>query len=107
MAPVWYVYRGGKFYIGTNTRTKKARNLRGNTRAAFCVDVGVNAPEINGVAGSGSARLILDGAEVRRIAGRILSRYYDSLDNEAAQELLNDTDCIIELTPEKFSRWSY
>ena len=29
------------------------------------------------------------------------------MENESAKELLDDTDCIIEITPEKWSQWSY
>ena len=28
IAPVWYRYSGKKFYIGTNTKTKKAQNVK-------------------------------------------------------------------------------
>ncbi|KAF6249777.1 MAG: pyridoxamine 5'-phosphate oxidase family protein, partial [Nitrosopumilus sp. YT1] len=42
IAPVWYLYSGKKIYIGTNTRTNKAKNVKSNKRVAFCVDVGIN-----------------------------------------------------------------
>ena len=51
IVPVWYIYSSKKIYIGTNTRTQKARNLKKNTRVAFCVDVGISAPNIFGVNG--------------------------------------------------------
>ena len=28
IAPVWYRYVGKKFYIGTNTKTQKAKNVK-------------------------------------------------------------------------------
>lgn len=106
LVPVWYLYRGGVFHVGTNSRTKKARNIAGNPRASFCVDVGINAPGIYGVAGHGTAALVLDPARVRKTATDILLRYFGSL-NARAQELLDGTDCIIELTPEHVTSWSY
>jgi len=107
IVPVWYIYSSKKIYIGTNTRTQKANNLRKNTRVSFCVDVGINAPNIFGVMGKGKANLILDKNKVKKIATRILLRYFKNMKNKSASELLEDTDCVIEITPEKFSIWSY
>ena len=105
--PVWYIYSGKKVYVGTNSRTVKARNVLKNRRVAFCVDVGVNSPDIYGVMGRGRGRLIRGRGEVGRIATRILLRYFKSMDDGSARELLEDTDLIIEITPERISRWSY
>ncbi|MGI0089806.1 MAG: pyridoxamine 5'-phosphate oxidase family protein, partial [Nitrosopumilaceae archaeon] len=51
IVPVWYLYENGNFYVGTNTVTKKAKNVSKNTRVSFCVDLGVHSP-IYGVMGS-------------------------------------------------------
>lgn len=107
IVPVWYLYNSKKFYIGTNTRTQKAKNVKKNKRVSFCVDVGINAPNIYGVMGQGNAKLILENSEVKRIAKKILLRYFSSIKNKSAKELLEDTDCIIEVIPEKFSVWNY
>ncbi len=107
IAPVWYLFSGKKIYIGTNTKTKKAKNVKTNKRASFCVDVGVNAPNIYGVMGQGDANLILENKKVKTIAKKILLRYFKTLKSKSAKELLEDTDCIIEIIPEKFSVWIY
>ncbi len=107
IVPVWYRYSGKKFYIGTNTSTLKAKNVKRNKHVALCIDVGVKSPDIYGVMGRGEANLILDKNKVKRIAQKILLRYFDSLENKSAKELLDDTDCIIEIIPKKFSVWSY
>ena len=107
IAPVWYLYIGKKIYIGTNTKTQKAKNAKKNKHVSFCVDVGVNAPNIYGVMGQGNANLILENNKVKIIAKKILLRYFKTLENKSAKELLDDTDCIIEIIPEKFSVWSY
>ncbi len=107
IAPVWYLYSGKKIYIGTNTNTIKAKNVKTNKRASFCVDIGVNAPNIYGVMGQGDANLILENKKVKTIAKKILLRYFKTLKSKSAKELLEDTDCIIEIIPEKFSVWSY
>ena len=107
IAPVWYLYSGKKIYIGTNTRTKKAKNAKTNKRVSFCVDVGINAPNIYGVMGQGDVNLILENNKVKTIAKKILLRYFKTLKSKSAKELLEDTDCIIEIIPEKFSVWNF
>ena len=106
IVPVWYLYSSKKIYIGTNTKTKKAQNVRKNNKVAFCVDVGINSP-IYGVMGQGNANIILENNKVKQIAKKILARYFKSMQNKSAIELLDDTNCIIEIIPEKLSTWSY
>ena len=105
--PVWYMYNRKKFYIGTNTDTQKVKNIKNNKKISFCVDVGINSPDIYGVMGKGEAKLILEKPKVKKIAEKILLRYFESLENKSAKELLQDTNCIIEIIPEKISSWSY
>jgi len=107
IAPVWYRYVNKKIQIGTNTKTQKAKNVIKNNKVSFCVDVGINAPNIYGVMGQGDASLILEKSKVKIIAKKILLRYFKTLENKSAQELLEDTDCIIEINPEKYSIWNY
>ncbi len=106
IVPVWYMYSSKKIYIGTNTRTQKARNVKKNNKVAFCVDLGVNSP-IYGVMGQGKANIILENNKVKQIAKKILARYFKSIQNKSAIQLLDDTNCIIEIIPEKLSTWSY
>jgi nitroimidazol reductase NimA-like FMN-containing flavoprotein (pyridoxamine 5'-phosphate oxidase superfamily) len=105
VTPLWYLYDAGKFYIGTSAKSRKVRNIQRDDRVGFCVDVGINAPNIYGVAGQGRARLILDSS-VKGIATRILMRYFESMTG-AAQDLLDDTDCIVEITPDRTWGWQY
>ena len=107
VAPVWYRYSGKKLYIGTNTKTKKIQNIKKNNRVSCCIDVGVNAPNIYGVLVQGNANLIIENSKVKTIAKKILSRYFKTLKNKSAIELLDDTNCIIEIVPEKFTVWNY
>jgi len=107
IVPVWYKYSSKKIYIGTNTRTQKAKNLKKNNRVAFCVDIGIKSPDIFGVNGEGFVNLILDQTRVKKIATKILLKYFKNIKNKSAIELLEDTDCIIEIIPEKFTVWSY
>ena len=107
IVPVWYLYSGKKIYIGTNTKTEKARNVKLHKKVSFCVDVGINAPNIFGVMGKGNAVLITNESVVSRMAKKILLRYFKTLNNKSAKEILDDTDCIIEITPKEYSVWKY
>ena len=107
ITPVWYIFSGKKIYIGTDTKSQKIKNLEKNNHVSFCVDVGVNAPNIYGVMGQGIANIILEMPKAKKIAKKILLKYFKTLENKSAKKLLEDTDCIIEIIPEKFSVWSY
>ena len=107
ITPVWYRYTGKKMYIGTNTKSQKIKNLQKNNHVSFCVDVGVNSPDIYGVMGQGIANIISEMPKTKTIAKKILLKYFKTLENESAKKLLDDTDCIIEIIPQKISVWNY
>ena len=107
IVPVWYRYASKKFYIGTNSKTEKVKNIKKNNKISFCVDVGIKAQNIFNVMGQGEANLIFDKTKVETIAKKILLRYFKTLENKSAKELLDDTNCIIEIIPKKFSVWNY
>jgi nitroimidazol reductase NimA-like FMN-containing flavoprotein (pyridoxamine 5'-phosphate oxidase superfamily) len=107
IVPVWYMYVNKKFYIGTNTKTKKAKNIKKNSKVSFCVDIGIKSPGIFGVMGVGRARLILKKNRVEHLAKKILLRYFKNLKNHSAQQLLNQTDCIIEISSKNITNWKY
>lgn len=103
VVPVWYMYRAGIIYVGTNTRTTKAKNVARTGKAAFCVDEGVHSP-LYGVMGTGKARLLTK--DISNVARDILLRYFDDMDNESAANLYEDTDCIISIIPDYITDWS-
>lgn len=106
LVPVWYKKIGTKFYIGTNTKTIKAKNISKNNKVCFCIDIGVWHP-IDGMMVLGKAKLIKEEKTVKKIAGEILLRYFKSLKEKSAKQLLENTDCVIEITPLKTSFWHY
>lgn len=106
IVPVWYKYSAKKFYVGTNTRTAKAKNIQKNKTVCFCIDAGVWHP-IYGVMGIGRARLITKTKDVKKIATVILLRYFKSIEDKSAKQLLDETDCIIEITAKKITSWHY
>ena len=103
VVPVWFIYRDGVIYIGTSTRTAKAKNIAQTGRAAFCVDEGVRAP-LYGVMGQGRARLMTD--DIEEMAREIILRYFDTMQDESAIQLYEETDCIIEITPDHMTEWN-
>ena len=107
ITPVWYMFNDEKIYIGTNTKNQKIKNIEKNNHVSFCVDVGVNAPNIYGVMGQGIANIILEIPKAKKIAKKILLKYFKTLENKSAKELLEDTDCVIEIIPQKYSKWNY
>ena len=107
IVPVWYMYHNDKFYVGTNTKTRKAKNIKVNSKISFCIDIGIKSPDIVGMMGIGRAKLILKTERVNSLAEKILLRYFKNLKNQSAQQLLNQTDCIIEITPKKITNWKY
>ena len=107
ITPVWYRYIEKKIYIGTNTKSQKIKNLQKNNHASFCVDVGVNSPDIYGVMGQGIGNIILEMPKIKNIAKKILLKYFKTLENKSAKKLLDDTDCVIEIIPQKISVWDY
>ena len=107
IVPVWYMYSRNKIYVGTNTKTKKAKNITSQKKVSFCVDVGINAPNIFGVMGQGDARLIKKDQMVSRLAKKILLRYFKTLNSKSPREILDDTDCIIEIVPKEYVVWKY
>ena len=71
------------------------------------MDVGINAPNIYGVMGQGTANIIIELPKTKTIAKKILLKYFKSLENKSAKQLLEDTNCIIEIIPQKYSTWNY
>jgi general stress protein 26 len=106
LVPVWYKKIGKKFYIGTNTRTAKAKNISKNNKVCFCIDIGVWHP-IDGMMITGKARLLREENRVKKIAGQVLLRYFKTLQEKSAKQLLDQTDCVIEITPLKTTSWHY
>jgi hypothetical protein len=57
--------------------------------------------------GIGKAKLLLEQKKVELLAKKILLRYFKNLKSQSAQQLLNETDCIIEIIPSRITIWKY
>ena len=96
------MYSAKKSILEQIPKLRKQKNIKKHRKVSFCVDVGVNAPNIFGVMGKGTAKLLKEKKTVNRIAKKILLRYFKSLNNKSAKEVIVDTDCIIEIFQKNF-----
>jgi|Deesub1362A_J573_1020465.scaffolds.fasta_scaffold00216_23 nitroimidazol reductase NimA-like FMN-containing flavoprotein (pyridoxamine 5'-phosphate oxidase superfamily) len=73
VAPVWYLYEGGKIYISTSG--KKVRNIRGNPKVAISIEESEKGIPGWRVILLGSASIIEDKEIIKNISKRIFTRY--------------------------------
>jgi nitroimidazol reductase NimA-like FMN-containing flavoprotein (pyridoxamine 5'-phosphate oxidase superfamily) len=107
IAPIWYVYRNGKFYVKTSSKSRKVKNIKKNNAVAFSLDVGGGFSDIKAVAGSGLAKIVTNHPQAREIDDSITIKYLGSLDHPVAKELAKLDDTLIEITPTKKISWDY
>jgi nitroimidazol reductase NimA-like FMN-containing flavoprotein (pyridoxamine 5'-phosphate oxidase superfamily) len=107
IAPIWYVYENGKFYVQTGPRSRKAQNIKANSRVAFCVDVGEAFYDLKAVVGKGTARILTERKFNDEIGKRILLKYLGDLNDPAAKQLANMEHIVIEITPTTKTSWDY
>ena len=73
VVPVWYLFRDGLLYVGTQSASRKAKNAAARPRATLTVDSRTPGTE-RFVSGSGPAT-ILRGDEARAIVAAVHERY--------------------------------
>jgi nitroimidazol reductase NimA-like FMN-containing flavoprotein (pyridoxamine 5'-phosphate oxidase superfamily) len=107
--PVWYVYKKGRFYFATETKSKKIKNIKRNSIAYFSV-ANENEPFI-GVRGKGKTRIITDRKINLRITNRIITKYLGEktsrLTTEVIDEIRNGLEVVVEIKPNYFSAWTF
>lgn len=107
IAPIWYVYENGKLYLSTGPQSRKVRNIRANSKVAFCVDVGEAFYDLKAVVGKGTARILTDKKFSDEIGKKILQKYLGDLNSPAAKQLANMEHVVIEITPTTETSWDY
>ncbi len=73
IAPVYYLYENGEFLFGTQTLSRKVRNIQHDKRVSVLIDA--YEPELQAVLAYGEA--ILDFQDVVSKRVKILERYYE------------------------------
>ena len=107
LTPVWYLFENGRFYAGTPSSSRKARNVAARPNATIMVDMRQPGGE-SWVYASGRVET-LRGDESREINSKIFYRY---LTNEAIEDprigpaFAAADDITICLIPERWRFWS-
>jgi len=107
IAPIWYVYENGKFYMQTGPRSRKARNIRANSKVSYCVDVGEAFYDLKAVVGEGTARILTDKTLSDELGRKILQKYLGDLNSQEAKQLASLEHVLIEITPTTKTSWDY
>jgi nitroimidazol reductase NimA-like FMN-containing flavoprotein (pyridoxamine 5'-phosphate oxidase superfamily) len=105
--PVWYLFENGRFYVGSASSSRKARNAAARPDATILVDIRQLGGE-SWIYASGRVET-LQGDDSREINSKILHRY---LTEEAIKDprigpaFAAVDDITLCLVPEKWRSWS-
>lgn len=103
---MWFLYENGRFYVGTNSASRKARNVRSRPKVSIMVDVREPGAE-RGVAAAGTAT-ILSGKRASDVLGLIHRRYLAEAalaDPKVGPVFASLDDIVVEVVPEKWTAW--
>lgn len=106
MVAVWYWYEGGRIYIATSTRTRKARNVQADPKLSLMIDSRDPAASY-GVTVVGTAEL-LTGDTSRNWNARVHQKYLskDALaDPRVGPVFATWDDLTIQITPSAVISW--
>jgi nitroimidazol reductase NimA-like FMN-containing flavoprotein (pyridoxamine 5'-phosphate oxidase superfamily) len=106
LTAVWYLLDGGRLYVATSSRTRKARNAVARPKASLMVDVREPAAERGVVAMC--ALDVLTGEISKEINARIHSRYMSEAalaDPRAGGTMAAMDDVTLRLTPTGWYAW--
>jgi len=107
LTAVWYLYDGGKLYVTTSSRLRKARNLAARSRASLMVDTRRGGAD-RGVTAIGRAEIVT-GDEARAIALRVHRRYLSAAalaDPQIGPVFAAFDDIAIRITPAQWLWWN-
>jgi len=93
MAPVWYVWHNGKFYIGTDPNSVKVRNLHANPRVSLALEDGSHP-----VICEGQAALVQ-----RPWADELLQAFFQKYEWDLHKE--TQYHDVWEITPQRWLYW--
>lgn len=93
LVPIWFAWVNERFYICTEAKSVKVRNLKTNPRASVSLENG-NQPLI----AEGAARL-LDPPHPPEVVAAFKEKYDWDITTDASYTAL------IEITPEKWLKW--
>lgn len=103
VAPVWFVWFDGAFWVWNLERARRTPRLRTGTRCAFTVDAGVEYAELRGASGRLEATFIPDG-DVPLEVRTAFSRTYLHIDEPVPPA---DHHAWIRLDPLTTASWDF
>jgi PPOX class probable F420-dependent enzyme len=106
LTPVWFLYENEQFYVGTNSASRKARNIQSRPNVTIMVDVREPGAE-RGVAAAGTAN-IQGGKRVAEVVRLIQRRYLSEAalaDPEVGPAFASLDNIVLEIVPEKWTVW--
>lgn len=105
--PVWFVYKGEKFWVAVDRDGPKARSIRKSPGVYFLVDVGSSPPR--GVRGRGTARVVDDPAFATEITTECVKKYLKTVLTKKARAIIEmgKESCAIEITPGYMASWKF
>jgi PPOX class probable F420-dependent enzyme len=107
VTPVWYLFDNEKFYVGSPSSSRKARNVAARPNATIMIDIRQPGSE-SWVYASGRIE-ILKGDDSREVNSKILRRYLTKEaieDNRIGPVFAAADDMTICLIPETWRSWS-
>ena len=107
--PVWFIFENDRFFIATETNSKKISNIKNNSRVYFLV-ANEESPYL-GVKGKGNTRILYDMETNIKITEKIILKYLERKDSRLAKEVLEEIskgeEVVIEIIPEYYSAWKF
>ena len=93
LAPVWFVWHTGKFYIGTDPKSVKSHNIQHNPGVVLALEDGVHP-----VICEGNAQVI-----AAPLPEDLLTAFYQKYEWDLTKEV--QYNLMVEITPEKWLGW--
>ena len=106
LTAVWYLFDSGYLYVGTSSKSRKARNAAARPNASLMVDARTPGKE-RGVTAAGKVE-VLSGNQAHEINRRIESRYLSAAamsDPQVGPIFAAFDDVTIRLTPISWTTW--
>jgi PPOX class probable F420-dependent enzyme len=106
LTAVWYLFEDGSFYVGTSSKSRKARNLTTRPNASLMIDTRKQGTE-RGVTATGTATII-SGDDSRQLNHRLHARYMSTAamsDPGVGGIFAAIDDVTLKITPASWFTW--
>lgn len=106
LTATWYMYKDGKLFVATNSRSRKIRNIESRPTASLMIDTRKPGFEY-GLTASGIANVIR-GAEAQKLSRQIHERYLTEKalsDPEISGFFATYDNVVIRLSPQSWASW--